>query len=926
MYRKAAIFLCKQTVRRFLLLTISWVWTLSVCYAQCPNPTTVYRQLTTPSSKKLSARIEQWQHLHDQWVGCRLPADSTFAALLLELGICYFNTDQFSRALYYTRQAIRQSNNSALYQSKWLLIKGYARLGSFLEYQEAHEPAIQALQTCISLTDRYPKGRFWGGYSSIHLAYLYHASGDYQKAVLVAEKGYQIARLIADKDLMARNLHEKARALRELGEWDEAERILNEVFVLTQQFTPDPFDLGVYYRLMGVIKQHKQQWPVALQLYRTAMTIHFKADYLDMYANTADDVGKALCQQANYPEASHYLTNALKYANLSSTQARIYNNIGVVNWKQKQFDRAFRAYQRGLYHLISETDSSHVDRLPSVNAIRQTTQKEYLLTLLQDKADTWLDYAKQRDKHPVYLQNALNTYLLADTLIDYMRWEHTGQQSKLFWREKTRAMYERAIETCYLLSKPAQAFRFIEKSRAVLLTDKLNELGARKQLPPKQLAQEQTLRSQIRKWQVKQSSEKSGNLTYNQSREELLTAQDNLEIFLKQLENTHPAYYRYKYDNTTSPLPDVQRWLSQRNSSLATYFIGDSALYILGITPTKTTFIQQRVGPYQSYASQFNQLLSDPQAANRHFSQLVLVGNQLYTQLLAPLKLPDGRVVISPDGVFLPFDAFSRSSAKADFLVNYNAFSYTYSVNLLLKDRAPGSPTDSFLGIAPVQFSEPLVQSRLQGSDQTVERIGERFSSPTILTHQAASRATFMALAPSHRVIQLFTHADANNQEQEPLLFFADSTLKLSELIDKDIFQSELLVLSACKTGIGTNQKGEGVFSLARGFMSVGIPSIITTLWSVENQPTYQLTELFYRYLADGLPKDEALQQAKKEFIQQGSRADQLPNHWAGFLLIGNAEPLKQEKSLQNWGLLFAVLVLLAAIVWLVQSRQKRAT
>ena len=101
--------------------------------------------------------------------------------------------------------------------------------------------------------------------------------------------------------------------------------------------------------------------------------------------------------------------------------------------------------------------------------------------------------------------------------------------------------------------------------------------------------------------------------------------------------------------------------------------------------------------------------------------------------------------------------------------------------------------------------------------------------------------------APNARVIQLFTHADADSTDAvEPRVYFHDAALRLSELTQADRFASQLLVLSACKTGVGQNQRGEGVFSLDRGFAALGIPSTITTLWSVEDQPTYELTKLFY--------------------------------------------------------------------------------
>jgi len=99
--------------------------------------------------------------------------------------------------------------------------------------------------------------------------------------------------------------------------------------------------------------------------------------------------------------------------------------------------------------------------------------------------------------------------------------------------------------------------------------------------------------------------------------------------------------------------------------------------------------------------------------------------------------------------------------------------------------------------------------------------------------------------------------------------------------------------LSACRTGVGKDQKGEGVFSLARGFAGIGIPSTLTTLWSVENKAIYELTELFYKQFDKGVPLDIALQQAQIEWLNTASKGDQLPYSWAGMVLVGNTEPVE---------------------------------
>ena len=97
---------------------------------------------------------------------------------------------------------------------------------------------------------------------------------------------------------------------------------------------------------------------------------------------------------------------------------------------------------------------------------------------------------------------------------------------------------------------------------------------------------------------------------------------------------------------------------------------------------------------------------------------------------------------------------------------------------------------------------------------------------------------------------------------------------------------------SACETGVGELQTGEGIISLARGFAYAGAKSIITTLWEAYDQSTQALSILFYRYLASGLTKDAALREAKLTYLTQNSGRQTHPAYWAGLIGIGSMQRL----------------------------------
>jgi len=118
------------------------------------------------------------------------------------------------------------------------------------------------------------------------------------------------------------------------------------------------------------------------------------------------------------------------------------------------------------------------------------------------------------------------------------------------------------------------------------------------------------------------------------------------------------------------------------------------------------------------------------------------------------------------------------------------------------------------------------------------------------------------------------------------------------------------VVLSACESAKGKLYKGEGIYSFNRGFAALGIPSSISNLWSVEDQSTYRLTELFYKYLAKEMPIDIALQKAKMEFARTAMKQNQLPYYWAASILIGKNNAIEMNVTFPWINIMLIILVL----------------
>lgn len=114
--------------------------------------------------------------------------------------------------------------------------------------------------------------------------------------------------------------------------------------------------------------------------------------------------------------------------------------------------------------------------------------------------------------------------------------------------------------------------------------------------------------------------------------------------------------------------------------------------------------------------------------------------------------------------------------------------------------------------------------------------------------------------------------------------FDNDGIVTAFEVMNLDLTNTHLVVLSACETGLGKIENGEGVFGLQRSFMQAGARNVLISLWKVDDEATRDLMIAFYRYLALGNTLHDSLKKAQAD--QAAIHAD--PSLWGGFVLVGN--------------------------------------
>jgi len=170
-----------------------------------------------------------------------------------------------------------------------------------------------------------------------------------------------------------------------------------------------------------------------------------------------------------------------------------------------------------------------------------------------------------------------------------------------------------------------------------------------------------------------------------------------------------------------------------------------------------------------------------------------------------------------------------------------------------------------------------------------VKDIAEIYPKTEILLEKEATEEKFRELGGSYDLLHIASHGSLS--EMTPLfsaLLFApskdyDGRLEVHEIFGLDL-HSYLVTMSACQTALGLMSKGDDMVGLSRAFIYAGTPSIIASLWDVDDRSTAKLMKEFYTNLKAGMLKAKALEKAQLSL----SKSYERPYLWAGFVLIGD--------------------------------------
>jgi CHAT domain-containing protein len=735
---------------------------------------------------------------------------------------------------------------------------------------------------------------------------------DRSKAIDYFNQALSISQAVGDRANAAIALNNLGIVYSALGEKSKALDYYNQALPISRA-VGDRLSVGVTLNNIGAIYDDRGEATKAIDYYNQALLIRRATGDRLGGATTLNNLGAVHDHQGETTKALDYYNQTLLIRQAVGDRAGVattLNNMGTI-YAPLDWAKARDYYQQAL--LLRRAVG---------------TRSGEAITLANLAS---LDHGQNK------LTNALQNINLAIQIIESLRSELNNDVLKTSYFASVQAYYQLKNNILMQLRQQqpmqgydAQALETADQSRARILRELLIQANAniRKDIDPKLFQQEQSLNQNLnaKEKQLVQLSSQSGKETelapLNQTIATLYAQRDDLKNTIR---STSLAYANLQYPKPAT-LKEIQQQLDP-DTLMLQYSLGDKESYLWVISQnTLKTYILPKRSEIKKTAIAFRRELNlkTPQSAI-----------DLTQQILAPAAkdLGNKRLVIIPDGILniIPFAALNTPNSTT-----YNP--------LLTQHEITNLPSASTIGILRTTVAtKPRGTKRLailadpifrkddpRLTDKTTQPnnnfdLGEQIVRRRIgrdlnldrLPFTAAEAKGILALVPNqdstsafgfdasydwitspkiseYRYVHLATHGffDGDKPALSSIVlssFDAEGHDRKAYLRFPDLFNlnlpAELVVLSACETGLGNNVPGEGLVGMTRGLMYAGALRVAVSLWSVDDQATSDLMQDFYKnnLWQSQQSHAEALRNAQLKLWKQGKA----PYYWAAFTLQG---------------------------------------
>lgn len=780
-------------------------------------------------------------------------------------------------------------------------------------------------------------------------AYYQNQFGKTQKAIKSYEKAWQLFQKnkLFNYDITESCLKPLGNLYTIIGDYENAENVIKQYYFIANLENNQQQKFASILNLSNVYQYSGKHLDAINFLEKTIASEKLSNTQKGMLWNNLGN--NYLASNNNKKAASCYKISItlLKKSNENESLSNAYRNLALLNNDLQLFEQAKETFLKNnnnssraiakLYYdkafLYFQNDQiiesqNAVNRvfttlIPSYSSSKSLLPKRNLLyaeTTLLDAFDLQakLFLAQSQPK------KALESYALSFHIEELFQLLLVYENSKIITQIRNRNRTEKCIEIYNSLYQRENKISYLES--AFLLSEETKSAVLKQSFYDKNnfSREEKLITEQLQNWNTtiikeQQKSNRADISIIN----EAIKKQNELMLLLKSERNK-----RAKTSEKDLNLADLYLKLEKEHAILVEYFIGIENVYIFTIENNSIKLNCIKTDSTNSKIVSFLDYFSDSEKIANSISKYNTSSFLLYQTLQLPKKSNNKNLIIIPDGLltFLPFEALitkeskTTNFAKMSYLLNNFKIGYSNSADFYLNSIPFQHKKETILGVFPLFENSNL---ELAFSKNELENLQANFSGK-YLDKQEATFENFKKNAENYSILHLSTHASSGDIIEPANIRFIDQEILYSELYNLNL-NPNLVVLSACETGIGKLYKSEGAMSVARGFQFAGAQNLLFSLWKVNDFTTSVLMEKFYKNVKNGNSFFESNHQAKLDFLNDEtiSNAKKSPYYWASFVYYGSLENQSSNTNLL-WISIIVCVVVFALVSLLLFFRRRR--
>jgi CHAT domain-containing protein len=717
------------------------------------------------------------------------------------------------------------------------------------------------------------------------------SAGQLQKAITYSEKALEIAEKSKDPLSLLRAINTLIHTYNRVRNFDKARELIEKGFAVAKGLLPntDPraYWEGLLYAHLGSDLVRRREYEKAIDV--LSLSVYLQQSFLTtVWRNPVwlnvnrgdllwrlDRLGNAYMRAGRLEESAEQYQRAFDYIKewglKYSGEARLYGNMGEVDFAQKNFSQALENFKKVL-------------------ALGQSRQMPGQIRWATIRIGDILRETGNPAEAVPYYQRAIEQIESTRALLE-------SEEYRQSYFEGGVGVYGRMIQGLLASGKTEEAFNYSERARSRAFLDVLGTKVQLANVKSGLLQEEMALQERVAglKAKLPSADEPPGDL-----RRELREAEKAYDSFLAKVRKQNKEQTSLM---TVEPLTlkEVQELL-QPGTTLVEYFVGPVGTRVWIIEKERMQSVRIRLGK-QDLAERVK-TLRDSIFALGEKEKVNESSTSLYQELIQPvLPHPSGKeLIIVPHDVlhYLPFHALRSPDGR--YLIEKYPISYLSSASLLQfvkeKRKAAG---EKVLAFGNPDLGDP--EKNLEFAELEAKEVKAAYPESSVYIGKEATEEKSKILSSKHDILHFATHAQLN--EDDPLssaVLLAredkeDGRLEVWEIFGMDL-RANLVVLSGCETGLGKLSTGDELVGLTRAFIYAGTPSVAASLWSVDDSSTAHLMASFYRNLKT-MSKVEALRQAQLGLIRGEGRSDLLARRGVGG--IGKlGETQKPESASQD--------------------------